>query len=114
MGAGSSLAVKSVVKASAPRHLTPSLLATRYTGRMPPARMMPKGATYQAFLIGDQIRRIRRGNDVSQATLAKKTGVSVGWIGRIERGLGMPNLTLLVKIARALQVRVRHLIPPEL
>jgi DNA-binding XRE family transcriptional regulator len=55
--------------------------------------MMPTGATFEAFLIGQQIRSIRRGKDVSQATLAKQTGVSAGWIGRIERGLDMPNLT---------------------
>jgi transcriptional regulator with XRE-family HTH domain len=81
---------------------------------MQPPRMMPRGATFEAFLIGQQIRSIRRGKDVSQATLAKQTGVSVGWIGRIERGLDMPNLMLLVKIAQALQVRVRDLIPSEL
>jgi transcriptional regulator with XRE-family HTH domain len=76
--------------------------------------MMPTGATVEAFLIGQQIRHIRRGKDVSQATLAKQTGVSVGWIGRLERGLDTPNLLLLIKIARALQVRVRDLIPAEL
>jgi transcriptional regulator with XRE-family HTH domain len=81
---------------------------------MQPPRTMPPGATYEAFLIGDQIRHTRRGKDVSQAALAKQTGVSVGWISRIERGLDMPNLMLLVKIAKALQVRVRDLIPPEL
>jgi DNA-binding XRE family transcriptional regulator len=86
------------------------LRRTRYTVAMQPTRMMPQGATFEAFVIGQQIRHIRRSKDVSQVTLAKQTGVSVGWIGRIERGLDMPNLTLLVKIARALQVRVRDLV----
>ena len=79
-----------------------------------PTRTMPNGATFEAFLIGDQIRHVRRSKDVSQATLAKQTGVSVGWISRIERGLDMPNLPLLIKMAKALQVSVRELIPRQL
>ncbi len=35
-------------------------------------------------------------------------------IGRIECGVHMPNILLLVNIARALQVRVKNLIPNEL
>ena len=81
---------------------------------MQPPRMMPTGATFEAFLIGQQIRHIRRGKDVSQAALAKQTGVTVGWISRIERGLDMPNLPLLIKMAKALQVSVRELIPRQL
>jgi transcriptional regulator with XRE-family HTH domain len=79
-----------------------------------PKRTMHNGATFEAFLIGDQIRHVRRSKDVSQAILAKQTGVSVGWISRIERGLDMPNLPLLIKMAKALQVSVRELIPRQL
>ena len=75
---------------------------------------MPPKATFEAFLIGQQLRHVRRSKDVSQATLAKQVGVSVGWISRIERGLDMPNLMLLIRIAKALQVRVRELIPAQL
>ena len=66
------------------------------------------------MLIGKQIRYLRRIKDVSQETLAKQTGVTIGWIGRVERGIHMPNIRLLVKIARALQVKVKDLIPNEL
>ena len=69
---------------------------------------------YEAVLIGKQIRYLRRIKDISQETLAKQTGVTVGWIGRVERGIHLPNLKLLFKIARALQVKVKHLIPNEL
>ena len=79
-----------------------------------PTRTMPPKATFEAFLIGDQLRHVRRSKDVSQATLAKQVGVSVGWISRIERGLDIPNLPLLIKMAKALQVRVRELIPAQL
>ena len=69
---------------------------------------------FEAVLIGKQIRYLRRIKDISQETLAKQTGVTVGWIGRIERGIHLPNIKLLVKIARALQVKVKDLIPNEL
>ena len=73
-----------------------------------------KGRPFEAVLIGKQIRYLRRIKDISQETLAKQTGVTVGWIGRIERGVHLPNIRLLVKIARALQVKVKDLIPNEL
>jgi DNA-binding XRE family transcriptional regulator len=52
--------------------------------------------------------------DMSQTTLAQKAGVSLGWIGRIERGVYLPNLKLLFKIAKALQVKIKELFPQEL
>src|SRR6266436_4891141 len=73
-----------------------------------------KGRSFEAVLIGKQIRYLRRIKDISQETLAKQVGVTVGWIGRIERGIHLPNIKLLVKIARALQVKVKDLIPNEL
>ncbi len=73
---------------------------------------LKKGASYEALLIGKQIRYLRRTKELSQATLAKKTGVTLGWIGRVERGVHLPNLKLLFKIAKALGVQTRDLIPP--
>ncbi len=73
-----------------------------------------KPQSFEAVLIGKQIRYLRRIKDISQETLAKQVGVTVGWIGRIERGVHTPNIRLLVKIARALQVKVKDLIPNEL
>ena len=73
--------------------------------------LMAKGKAYEAIVIGHQIRYLRRIKDMSQKTLAQKIGVSVG---RIERGLFLPNLKLLFKIAKALQVKVKDLFPNEL
>ena len=73
-----------------------------------------KGRAFEAVVIGKQIGYLRRIKDISQETLAKQCGVTVGWIGRIERGIHLPNIRLLVKIARALQVKVKDLIPNEL
>ena len=66
---------------------------------------------YEAFLIGKQIRYYRRIKEMSQKQLASKVGVSVGWIGRLERGIHLPNIRLLFKISGALQVKVKDLIP---
>ncbi len=78
------------------------------------ARTKSTKKLFEAVLIGKQIRYLRRIKEISQETLAKKVNVTVGWIGRIERGEHMPNILLLVKIARALQVKVKDLIPNEL
>jgi len=76
--------------------------------------MKQKGKSFEAVIIGHQIRYVRRVKDMSQSTLAQKVGVSLGWIGRIEPRLYLPNLKLLFKIAKALQVKVKDLFPAEL
>lgn len=75
---------------------------------------IPKGRPFENVLLGQQIRHIRRVKDVSQAALSQKVGVSVGWIGRVERGIHLPNLKLLFKIAKALGVKTRDLLPEEI
>ncbi len=75
---------------------------------------IPKGRPYEAAMIGQQIRHLRRTKDMSQKSLAEKIGVTLGWIGKVERGIHLPNLKLLFKIAKALQVRVKDLFPNEL
>ncbi|HYT46427.1 MAG TPA: helix-turn-helix transcriptional regulator [Methylomirabilota bacterium] len=76
--------------------------------------MKQKGKSFEAVIIGHQIRYVRRVKDMSQQTLAENVGVSLGWIGRVERCLYLPNLKLLFKIAKALQVKVKDLFPGEL
>ncbi|HYT41012.1 MAG TPA: helix-turn-helix transcriptional regulator [Methylomirabilota bacterium] len=76
--------------------------------------MKQKAKSYEALLIGHQIRYMRRVKDMSQKTLAENVGVSLVWIGRVERGLYLPNLKLLFKIAKELQVKVKDLVPSEL
>jgi transcriptional regulator with XRE-family HTH domain len=79
--------------------------------------MQPKKKKqYEAILIRKQIRFIRRSKEITQKDLAKNTHVrkTVAWIGRIERGEHLVNIRLLYKLAQALQVRVRDLIPAEM
>jgi transcriptional regulator with XRE-family HTH domain len=65
----------------------------------------------EAALIGNHIRYMRRVKDVTQEELAELIDVSVGWISRVERGANLPNLKLLFRIAKALRVQVRELLP---
>ena len=67
--------------------------------------------TKQNLRIAKNLKRIRKARNMTQETLAEKVGVSLGWISRIERGVNSPNLKLLTKIAKTLDVKVKDLIP---
>jgi transcriptional regulator with XRE-family HTH domain len=67
--------------------------------------------TPEAIRVGKQLRHVRRVKDTTQEQLAELIDVSVGWVSRIERGTRLPNLKLLFRIAKALRVSVRELLP---
>src|SRR5699024_7843861 len=54
--------------------------------------------------LGDQIRSIRKKQEITLKELAEKTGLSIGYISQIERNLTDPSLSTLRKISRALDV----------
>ena len=87
-----------------------NLICFCYTYFLSMEKSQPKRG-YEAFLIGKQIRYYRRIKEMSQRQLAYKVGVTIGWIGRLERGIHLPNIRLLFKISGALQVKVKDLIP---
>ncbi|GAB3408780.1 hypothetical protein GCM10027515_26490 [Schumannella luteola] len=70
---------------------------------------MPTGSA-AARLLGERIRieRIRVG--VTQMELANLAGLNVANYGRIERGIGNPNLDTLVRVAHVLGVEASTLI----
>lgn len=61
-------------------------------------------------LLGEAIRAKRKRAELSQEGLAEKADLSTVFISRVERGKESPSLDSLVKIARALEVRVRDLV----
>lgn len=61
-------------------------------------------------LLGETIRARRKEAAFSQEKLAEKADLSTVFISRIERGKESPSVDSLVKIARALRVRVRDLV----
>ena len=61
-------------------------------------------------LLGEAVRAKRKEAGFSQEKLAEKANLSTVFISRIERGVESPVVDNLVKIAKALSVRVRDLV----
>lgn len=57
------------------------------------------------------LQKVRQSKDITQEELAEKIGVSQTWIAYLETGRNKPNLKMLEKIAKALGVKVKDLIP---
>ncbi len=55
-------------------------------------------------LIGARIKYLRRGRGLTQEQIAERTGLSVNYLSRIERGLENPTLDTLLGLAKALKV----------
>ena len=55
-------------------------------------------------MLGDQIRSIRKKQEITLKELAEKTGLSIGYISQIERNITDPSLSTLRKISGALGV----------
>ena len=76
----------------------------------PPRGDMPLSgddkARADARSLGQLVRSIRISRGMSIEGLAKAAGVSAGGISQIERGVGNPAFTTLVKIAYGMQVPV--------
>ncbi|MBI4039138.1 helix-turn-helix transcriptional regulator [Candidatus Daviesbacteria bacterium] len=73
--------------------------------------MATKKVTEQDFKLGRKIHKIRKEKGFTQEKLAEKMGVSTTWIGYIETGYRVPNLKMIYKIARALDVKVKDIFP---
>jgi transcriptional regulator with XRE-family HTH domain len=61
-------------------------------------------------IVGEAIRNHRKLAGLTQEKLAEKAGLHHNFIGELERANMETSLTSLLKIARALKVRVRDLI----
>jgi transcriptional regulator with XRE-family HTH domain len=61
-------------------------------------------------LLGEAVGAARKEAGFSQEKLAKKADLSTVFISRIERGVESPSVDNLLKIAKALGVRVRDLV----
>jgi transcriptional regulator with XRE-family HTH domain len=71
----------------------------------------PHAVPQKNWQLGRHIQKIRKAKGITQEQLAEKIGTSTPWIGHIETGRELPNLKMLQKIARVLQVKVKELIP---
>jgi transcriptional regulator with XRE-family HTH domain len=64
--------------------------------------------------LSDNLRHARRDAGLSQAELAKRSGVGAATVARIEAGaIDNPRLNTLRDLARALGIDPRDLVPDE-
>ncbi|MEU5980154.1 helix-turn-helix transcriptional regulator [Streptomyces sp. NPDC047315] len=77
---------------------------------MPPADPPPSWVLTRRQQIGARIRAARRGARLSQERLGEATGADRRTISRVEYGLTDPPLSLLLRIARALDVPLAQLV----
>ncbi len=57
-------------------------------------------------IVGEKIKSLRESRSISRAGLAERTGLAIEQIERIETNVDLPSLAPLIKIARALDVRL--------
>jgi transcriptional regulator with XRE-family HTH domain len=58
---------------------------------------------------GTRIKQVRERRGWTQAELAKRAGISRGYVARVEINLQDPRLSMMVRIAKALHVSMAEL-----
>jgi transcriptional regulator with XRE-family HTH domain len=61
------------------------------------------------MIIGERLRELREGKQLSQGDIEKRTGLLRCYISRVENGHTVPAIETLEKIARALEMPLYHL-----
>jgi transcriptional regulator with XRE-family HTH domain len=68
-------------------------------------RVQPEGEVF-----GRRLRELRQKYGVTQQQLSVATGLTEGYISNMERGLKVPSLTTILRLAVALGCRVTELV----
>jgi transcriptional regulator with XRE-family HTH domain len=63
-----------------------------------------------AKAVGERVRKLRKSKDFSFDAFVEETGLGRGYISELERGLVVPTITTLAKLAAALEVTVADLV----
>jgi len=70
-----------------------------------------KKITKKDLLLAKRIKKLRRKADLTQEELAGKTNLSVTFIGLLETAKRKPSLKTIQKIASAVRVKAKDLLP---
>lgn len=73
--------------------------------------MEERKITKKDLKFGKKLQRLRKGCGITQEKLAEMTKLSTTFVGLIEIGKRRPSMKTLQKIASALGVQVKDLIP---
>ena len=60
------------------------------------------GRGKEAEIFGSTVRRLRADRGWTQEHLAEAAGLTTTYVGQIERGVRVPSLTVILKLARGL------------
>lgn len=63
--------------------------------------------------IGPAIRRLRQAQQLSLSDLAERTGISVSYLSRLEKGRSVPSFTLLSQLGNELGVDIGFFVDTE-
>ena len=63
--------------------------------------------------IGPAIRRLRQQRGLSLSDLAERTGISVSYLSRLEKGRSVPSFTLLSRLGQELGVDIGFFVETE-
>jgi transcriptional regulator with XRE-family HTH domain len=61
-------------------------------------------------LFGDRLRELRSKREITQVMLAEATGIPQNHISSIERGMKLPNLLTMIRLASALDCKLSALV----
>lgn len=61
-------------------------------------------------LFGDRLRELRSKREITQVMLADATGIPQNHISSIERGMKLPNLVTMIRLASALDCKLSALV----
>jgi transcriptional regulator with XRE-family HTH domain len=62
--------------------------------------------------VGQRLRVLRRARGLSLEAIAARTGLSIGFLSQVERGLSSPSLKVLALLADTLQIGIGGLFEP--
>lgn len=73
--------------------------------------MEKRKVTQKDLKFGKRLQKLRKEKELTQEQLAEKTRLSTTFIGLLEVGMRKPSFKSLEKIAKALNVSVKEIIP---
>jgi transcriptional regulator with XRE-family HTH domain len=64
----------------------------------------------EAEIFGRSLRKLRLGKNLTQERLAGAAGLTTGYVNTVERGMQVPSLTTILKLAHGLGVSPSELL----